>query len=270
MNTITYNNDDLKDGAGAQIQRILSIFILSKYFKIPYLHSPLVECQHIDADTVKRFNELIHLPSRYTKNLTITSYIHFNKLLLSIHINTLIKITAAHLYIDANPHILNINIPEFHFPWIQETLSKSIRIAIHIRRGDVSPSSNKERYIDLSYYLDCIDTLSNIFSGINHTIEIYSESSIEEELLLAKNRLESIPNLIYHLDEDVIDTFKSLVNADILFAGFSSFSYSAHMLRRKGITLYTPFIHKYSNNSICIDTPNKILKYKDRILNSIV
>jgi hypothetical protein len=75
--------------------------------------------------------------------------------------------------------------------------------------------------------------------------------------------------LFFHIDEDVIKTFIDLINADILFSGFSSFSYSAAILRRKGIVIYCKFWHNYSKKNILIENPESIIKNKEKIINSI-
>ena len=64
-------------------------------------------------------------------------------------------------------------------------------------------------------------------------------------------------------------SFIDLVNADILFAGFSSFSYSAAMLRRKGVVLYCKYWHNYSKKNILVVDSKSIYENREKILLAI-
>ena len=268
-----YDSFYRNDGAGAQIQRILSIYLISQKFNFRYIHSTFETKQHnFDFNYNKKFNELIYLPSNYiTTNVKIVKINNLSNIDIIKNNNekdVLFLIASAHKYIDNNPEILDDLFP-IKFDFISEKINKKIIIAIHIRRGDVqSNNSNKKRFIPLNYYVKCIENLNKILKNIDHEFNIYSEANIYNE----KDDIEILKkynNLFFHIDEDVIKTFIDLINADILFSGFSSFSYSASMLRRKGIVIYCKFWHNYSNKNILIENPESIIKNKEKILKSL-
>lgn len=59
---LTYNNKDCRDGAGAQIQRMLSLFILAKKLGFGYVHQQFVTEDHgLTPDILHRFNQLLEL-----------------------------------------------------------------------------------------------------------------------------------------------------------------------------------------------------------------
>lgn len=70
---LTYANDVIMDGAGAQLHRIYTIYALSRHLGVSYFHSPLFELRYQglaaleknerDAKIVERYNSLFTLPS---------------------------------------------------------------------------------------------------------------------------------------------------------------------------------------------------------------
>lgn len=255
---LTYDNLKLQDGIGAQTQRILSIYIIAKLHGWGYIHTPIIAVPHnITNDTLNVFNKDTHLPSDSLMDHHIIpmEFININKIKRchSSSKNVIFRITFAHNYIDTHFDILSKPFP-YRFDWIETNINDPISIMIHVRRGDVSQTQNNNRFVDLKYYTDCATQLHELLtqSGLQHNIHIHSEKSIMDEFT-------NIPDYIkLILDEPVNTVFRSFVNADILFTGFSSLSYSAMMLRRKGCVLYTPFWHRYPNQMICVNSPNDI------------
>lgn len=268
---LTYNNQACQDGIGAQIQRILSIYWIAKIHQWGYVHSPILATEHnITFSTIERFNANLQLPSDlYPQGAQVINMAMINvEIIKRKHLckqDVLFRITFAHRYLDYHREILSQPYP-YQFPWVQKDVQDPLVIAVHIRRGDVSPTQNKERYVPLQYYMDCLTNLQQILmtAHMPYRIHIHSEQSIKQELTHSPAGLHS--ELIWHLDEDVNETFTAFVNADILFTGFSSLSYAASLIRQKKCLLYTPFWHQYSHQAIRLDTPNDILTYQLSIL----
>lgn len=267
MYYLAYNHA-LRDGAGAQVQRILSIFLIAHKYHFGYVHRPFITTEHgFDQRLLKRFNSLVEFSSHeecqefdYTIEIIFFTREILNQL-LQIRTNKKILLIVSNCpMIDHEPAILNDLYP-VRFSWVVEELNDVIQIAFHIRRGDVTKTQIQERYVDISYYLDCIEALKTIFPQKSYEIHLFSQHNILSELK------DVDPDILFHIDEDVVDSFKFLVNCDLLFSGYSSFSYSASMLRRKGIVLYKQFWHSFSPKALCIDSADDIVRYKDRILN---
>ena len=70
---LSYNNTVVMDGAGSQLHRIYSIYAISRFLGISYIHSPLqaipyqgllsLEKNEINHDLVERYNQLFTIPS---------------------------------------------------------------------------------------------------------------------------------------------------------------------------------------------------------------
>lgn len=271
---LTYNNRGLQDGLGAQIQRIFSVYWIAHTFNIPYIHSPILETEHnVDKETVGLFNKLTALPSTdgiKTSETIVSPFFDLDTIRSlqnnETNKNIIVKLKFLHKYIDKNPAMLETAFPHV-FPWMESSVRPILRIAVHIRRGDVSKEQNSDRFIDFSYYRDCMLELHTLLENNEkpHTFHIYSEGTIRAEL---EHFTHTLP-IVYHIDESVVEAFTDFVNADILLAGISSLSYSAALVRIKGIVLYPPFRHKYSLKNVCIRTPKDIHTHKEAILQSV-
>ena len=283
---LTYNNSLTNDGVGAQLQRILSIYNLSVYFNFGYIHSSILLNKDVPHYSLKdtmdnieldKFNNLFNELEVNNKNIDFsetiildTFCIHFINSINNNSINILIKIGFADSFLDSHHSIINSFIP-LKLTWINNKINKIISIAVHIRRGDVSETSNSDRFVDISYYIDCIKNLTNILSDFSLEYNIYTQTSSDSLINSIKNSCSSIniTDIILHNNINIIDTFKGMVNADIFIAGKSSLSYTTHFLRNKGIILYYPISHIYSEKHIMIRNPNDINVYKEKIIKSI-
>jgi hypothetical protein len=272
MYYLTYNNED-RAGAGAQVQRILSLFLLAKHYNIGYVHTGFITQEHeFTEDVLAQFNNLFELSGYNKQDFDETIHAqHFTEGIVSFirdnpqpNKDILIVIPGAHLFIDSNPWLLNDVYP-IRFSWIQETLDPETQVAFHIRRGyDVSQTVNADRFVEVSVYFDYIKELRNIIAK-PHKFHIFSKKEILPEL----DAIHIDEDVVLHIEEDVMETFKFLVNCDVLFAGPSSFSYSAAMLRRKGVVLYNPFWHSYPEKCVCLSHPEDVHRYKERILQNL-
>lgn len=269
MKYITYNTQ--WDGAGAQIQRIFSIFLFAKQFNLQYIHSFFHTIEHnFDEALLYRFNKLTELPSdselpeKY-EVIVVDSIRENNLSIFEKEYSTpvLFKVNVAHEYFNQFPELLDPPFP-YIFPWVNTNTGTHLKIAVHIRRGDVSPTENSSRFIPFFFYLECMEYLSELFQFTLHRISLYSEYTIYPELTQYQERLNKIPHLSYHIDENIIETFQSMVNADILVAGHSSLSFSATMLKQKGITIHLPFCSVYSGKHIEIHSPQELAEVDNK------
>lgn len=247
---VTYNNKALNDGLGAQAQRILSIYMICKMYGWTYIHSPIItNRENIDQNIVRQFNQLIggtEFPLSPPLGCTVEYQECLNVESLLKKSDIFVYVTFAHNFMD------NLSLgPPTPFPckfeWISDTLDCEVNgvvtISVHIRRGDVSTTQNSCRYVNISFYRLHLLQLVKILEQNNrqYKIDVYSEGKDEDF-----TDLDVVKCLTLHINENICDTFKALVNADVLMAGFSSLSYSASLLRQKGCVLHPPFWHKYS------------------------
>ena len=150
---LAYDNTALPDGAGGQIQRILSIFLIAQHYGIGYIHqqilslsyqgSTCMEKNQEDPEQVAKYNALINLPStpfttfdEVYKVYDISEEIIFKT--FSQEKNVLLVIQHAGTYIDANPERIldGIFLPwNFPFKYHGDDSKYILKVAIHVRRG---------------------------------------------------------------------------------------------------------------------------------------
>jgi hypothetical protein len=121
-------------------------------------------------------------------------------------------------------------------------------IAVHIRRGDVTPcrplplwaifsQSKNTRYLPNSHYMELIDRYIETSQHPSPHVIIYSESQSFETFDVFRDRGFEVV-----LDGDVTDAWKGMISSDVLIMSRSGFSYVPAALT-KGIVVYTPFWH---------------------------
>jgi hypothetical protein len=302
---LTYNNNGFTDGAGAQIQRIISIYLVAKYYKLGYIHSKLLrmsyqgakclENNEEDSTQIERYNSLFTLPSS-VDNIT------FDRTYSSEHLseelinnlkggdgNTLLSVIFAHGLVDRKPELL---LQSFTLPWIQPLNIVPIVIAVHVRRGELFVVDS-DRMLPNSYYINCMKTLSQLFIEANVPYEFHLHTEIISKPTLVTpthhgiteriktpvlikpedNHIEEfsvIPNIKYRINEDPVETLKALSSANILLASRSSFSYVAAILssRASGVVLFHPFWHSLSPAWIPVRCGQDIVNAKQKILSA--
>merc|ERR1712187_627732 len=95
--------------------------------------------------------------------------------------------------------------------------------AVHIRRNDVYQQQYSERFVPLWDYFVLIEKLRHKFTCCIH---VFTDGTRYDTKPLA----ESDPLIIFHIRADLLQTFQSLVEADVLVLGKSDFSTLAGIL----------------------------------------
>jgi hypothetical protein len=113
-----------------------------------------------------------------------------------------------------------------------------INVAVHIRRPNkVDPEGTKGTNLADGYYLQLINAIRAYSSKEKPFLfHIYSQGD------LAKFTEYKAPDVIFHLDTDLCDTFTGLVFGDILVTSASALSYCAALLS-SGTVYYVKFWH---------------------------
>jgi len=300
---ITYNNTDHTDGAGSQIQRILTLYLCAKHFNIRYVHSPLrtlayqglkcLEENTSDDSQIQSYNNLIDLPSDPPSNIdnVYTVKILSTDVIQQFHTcttNVLLVCTYCSVIDDGNASVLHQTIP---LPWIETSLRTPITIAVHVRRGELFVVDS-DRMLPNSYYVSIMNGLSLIlnYHAIPHEFHIHTEcvtketvitpghhgilNRIHKDIVLSPydSQLEDfrvLPNVVYRVNENPVDTFQELTNADILIASRSSFSYVAAILKKKGCVLFHPFWHTLCSNWIETRSIQDVFSNRNKIIGSV-
>lgn len=300
---LTYDNTKHTDGAGAQIQRILSIYMIAKYYNIGYIHTPLYQLDYQglkcleenkpDILQIDMYNDLFKLEG--TANALIDETHEVSSITDNILMkyknadkNTLLKITYGDGLIDSNTSIFNES-PKLN--WISNIPSTPLNVAIHIRRGELYVVESN-RMLPNSYYINCMKSLKTLLdtNNIPFVFHIYTEvptksinitpshhgimNRIKQPVTIKPedNHLEEFKcfeSINYHINESPVNALIDLTNSDILLASRSSFSYVAAILKKKGVVLFHPFWHCLSKSWIPVSSASDIINKKDLILSKL-
>ena len=292
---LTYNNNIHKDGAGSQLQRILSIYMISKYYGLGYLHSPILKTTYTYEneeenekyrrifsyveDHVDEFNAMFALASDNLNghiHATYTTSVVTKETILEIleaentrEKNVLLACTYGG-EVDKNPdlHYIKIN-----YPWIQRSVNNVIKVAIHIRKGDLSLLS-PERVISDDYYIGVLKNLHILLRDANkpHEFHIYSDGYFDKEKGVVSYdeshyiQFNVVPNIHFHIGTDPVQSIVQMTNSDILVLSNSCFSYVPALLKLNGVVLGKPGAHSMAREWIVVNNPYDILWNKLGIL----
>jgi len=303
---LTYDNEIHADGAGAQIQRIISIYLISKIFSVGYIHQGIknisyqgakcMEENKEDPDQIAKYNELIQLASTPFEEIhQIGKVFDISERLISQYRdnpkNTLLVIQFAGTIMDERPGFL---LPGPHiFSWnIRPSLiARPIIVAIHVRRGELFVVDSG-RMLPNSYYIECMEALHSIFTEakVPYEFHLHTEVLTKPTLITPSHHgicdripksvlvtpedskmddFKTIPNIKYHINEYPVDTLKALTLSDVLLASRSSFSYVAGILKRDGVVLFHPFWHSLAPGWIPTRSKDDILNAKADILRKL-
>jgi len=273
------------DGAGAQIQAVLSTMLFADELGIKYVHTAFKNISYpfhfkqtgrnIDNDKSFEgkwesfanlgFNELAVGQMKLDK-LDIVQVGHPRE--VKKIKDTFYVICDCHKFADRNPDLYLELLPKFRQKYAESTekpdlyfdLSR-INVAIHIRRGEIS-KEDSSRYTSNSLVLSVIRNISSALSDLKEepVFHIFSQGDIEEFLDV------QLPGIIFHLKECPFTAFHHMVSADVLVMAKSSFSYSAALFS-KGIIMYLPFWHKPLRNWVVVKKNGRFdkRKFKDMI-----
>jgi hypothetical protein len=190
---VTYANDRLADGAGAQLQRIYGIYAVSRYLHVPYVHSPLKKIGYHGLralednagfqDTEWRYNRLFKLESDI--ELPQDPVVHDAgspdaediEKIRDLSRNSgrfhLCRIFLPYSIADKHPEIYRCVGQKSPFrkrelPWL--------RVAIHVRRGELFVLES-QRMLPNSYYVSCAEKVAALLtkSSVPFVCELYTE-----------------------------------------------------------------------------------------------
>jgi hypothetical protein len=162
-------------------------------------------------------------------------------------------------------------------PFKKGASNKVLRIALHVRRGDLT-FVNSERLIDNRYYVNIARNLASVLTTaqVPFELELHSELLQKETVVRPDDpafigrigaplklhpeqnpfgEFDVLPGLKRFINESTMTSIERLATADILVMSKSSFSYLAGILNVDGIVLYHPFWH-YPPDSWLVTKPS--------------
>jgi hypothetical protein len=279
---LTYANDQKTDGACAQLQRVYGIYAISRFLKLPYVHSPLTRIGYQGLSSLQTNSSSAELESRYNRIFNIPSDIELPEKRVIYDITdadvdviqrlqiaakdigkfVLIRILYPYPVTDRSPELYQHvkTISPFRCP-----RSDVFRLALHVRRGE-QIALGSDRMLPNSYFVSCalkfIDVMKRL--DIPFVCELFTEVPSKAFIVTPDhhgidgripgnvtvdprvNRLEDfevIPNLVRCINDDPIDTLRRMATADGLVLSRSSYSYVAAILGTNSVVIYRPFWH---------------------------
>ena len=118
-------------------------------------------------------------------------------------------------------------------------------IAVHIRRNNNHDNGNAGDRITTPnrYYLQIMNNLRQKYNNKNILFHIYSQGYLHDFNEFINS------DVVFHLNEDIVETFIGMVSANVLIMSPSSFSYVAGLLS-DGEVYYKRFWHNPKSNWI--------------------
>lgn len=119
-----------------------------------------------------------------------------------------------------------------------------LNVALHIRRGDIVDLKNQDksnwglRWLDNSYFLSIATNILEVLQPELIRFHVFSQGKKS-----SFSDLDVLPNLVWHLNEDVFTTFHQLCTADILVTSPSSFSQKAALINKGVKIAKSPWWH---------------------------
>lgn len=178
---LTYDNEIIQDGVGAQIMRIIAIRAISQHFKLGYLHTgvknltvtqldPFQNQQEIDQ-YIFSLNEIFKLASVNINNakeeyqiynLTRKDLLIYGLRAMLLRKKILLKITIPFYITNRYPKALkNVSklLPDFR---LNQTQDKR-KVVIHFRAGadpkHIDPGKSEARFIPIDYFDDIVSKI---------------------------------------------------------------------------------------------------------------
>lgn len=219
-------------GEGACSQALASLMAraLAAEIGVPYAHTPLAQLAHAEGDPeafAERWEDLLGIgegckPVSDASGLALDINVLFHSDLYNPRSRALLHRATERLLPDLRTR--------FHAG--ASPLGGPLMVAIHVRRGDVTPSRNAHMWIPPEQVRATAQRLSACLGG----------AGIAHELVIVSQGAEAdLPELAglgcrFVLDEDPLASFRSLAEADVLVVAKSSYSYFAALLSR-GVVL---------------------------------
>lgn len=229
---MAYTNIKRNDGFGAQLQSIISTIIYCDINNVEFKYSKFTSIEHnydSDPDYVEKLEDFINISKTYplaTDEPALHNWLTWTENNIDIIQDFPVLDKLRNIF-----HKDKVNIFDTSF----------YNIAVHIRRPNIHDNRIDGTDTTDSHFLNAIAKLSEIYREKNIKFHIYSQGNIDD-FSLYKNDTTKL-----HINENIIDTFTGLTQADVLVTSRSSFSYIAGFLNRNTI-YYTPFWHRPLSN----------------------
>lgn len=270
---IEYNNEDVMDGVGSQLLRILGVYGISRKYKLHYQHRSILNCNReelmgseVDLSEfealLSEINNLIKIDSdKHSRDFrTITSlnrkpgrkilffYIVYSVLLSPFRIRLILRVTLPFGISDKTPHVYKFGAEVIRRSILLQYENQSLPCVLHYRTHLHSPEPNRAT-LNSKYYEETVHALIAkqllcakevvIHADILQTdlIESKLNPKIQDLVSFCKN-IAPVETIVKP-NSPFLETFFDMIFAEVLIMGRSALSYVAGLLNT-GIVAYPP------------------------------
>lgn len=207
---LTYNNQATMDGVGAQLQRIISVFSVSRLARVGYLHSPLFD---IDPQVfsssgfeerlpqIRVWNELFRddledfresVGDRVFESDSISLFqIYFLRFISRFSRSRIIcRLSNPRIITDKYPESLLVASEMMNDSLRDEFVDREVddlRIVVHIRQGELVLTQFKERLLPLAHYERVLRCVVGCLKGMSIKFKIVIPRENGQNVSLSTN-----------------------------------------------------------------------------------
>lgn len=226
------NDPNRSDGFGAQFQNILWLIVFAGLNGYIFVYSDIKSIEHNYDNDPEYINSLINFTT-IKEQFLLSSTVN-TSLIVDMHFLYRTIANDFDLYFTSEPfiHFKNNFRKDKKTPFLKDTLN----IVIHYRKNNVQDNNSGRQYMNNNDIIRIIEYFNNKYD-ISHSVyyHICSQGDSNEYLDITEKFKDTY--ILYHLNENLTDTFMYMIFADILVTANSSLSYVAALLSN-GIVYY--------------------------------
>lgn len=234
-----------RDGVGMQTLARMSGINFAQAFGASYVDTPFEWLGHCDrdmADWVSAWENLFNLGQGElpvsAPGLELVDYVDYFRGRKTLTANTVLCFQQCFWIGRKHPDSFAAVVPGLQEKYgIRPARGdgRSLVVAIHVRRGDITPGRPAGRYTKNGVIVRSVQSLRKIVGdlGLRCDFQLYSEGAPEEFQCFAEL------GCSLHLNTDALWTMRQLIESDVLVMSKSSFSYVAALINA-GVKLYEP------------------------------
>ena len=205
--TLCYDAINVRDGSGAQIQRIMAIYSLAKYLGLSYLHKPIEEVSihpldphqsaQLYSEYLMRLNSVISIPSDSIsldfENKIVEPKLTFGRALrhISDHREStgiLIKLSDVYSLVDANTKIYQVAVTHIQSNIQREFAglsSANENIVVHYRsvpgKFSTYPGESRTRQLEVKRLAKVLKRAIKKNRSAKSHVEIYTDAPEQDQ-----------------------------------------------------------------------------------------
>lgn len=220
------------DGFGAQVQNIINTILYAELHGYTYVYNPITSMEHNiynDKEFLNIAEDTMNLKDYYAGDVKTAEVVDTN---IYEEVERNIDRLCESESMRKIKELYWENKPVDHFK------NQRFNIAVHIRRYNSVDRRPDGTDTPDDYYLYLIKRLREKYADKDPLFHIYSQGIPDIQFYMYKSH-----DTVFHINEDMFDTFNAFVAADVLVTSASSFSYVAGLLS-DGDVYYHVFWHK--------------------------